>query len=179
MPDEGTGKGRAGESALLAVVKEAEPFVAHWRRRFDSFTETGVPAHVTVLVPFLDAGRIDAATERELGLILGAHAPFAVRFERCGRFPEVLYLEPAPGGPFRELTGAVVKRWPEAPPYGGQFAEVVPHLTVAHGQDERVLGEVEAEVSARLPFAAQVTSISLYVSDGDRWHERAEFPLLG
>ncbi|MGW0064802.1 hypothetical protein ACWDTT_33370 [Streptosporangium sandarakinum] len=58
-------------------------------------------------------------------------------------------------------------------PYG------IPHLTVAHGQQAHVLDEAEAALTARLPITANVTLVSLFVSDGDRWHSRAEFPLLG
>ncbi|MEU9837408.1 2'-5' RNA ligase family protein [Streptosporangium sp. NPDC048047] len=179
MSDGTSGQYRAGETALLAVVKEAEPVVGRWRQRFDSFASAGVPAHVTVLVPFLDIDRIDTAMIDKLRALLGEHRPFTVLFDKCQRFPDVLYLAPTPDQPFRALTEAVVARWPEAPPYGGQFTEVIPHLTVAHGQQAHVLDEAEAALTARLPITANVTLVSLFVSDGDRWHSRAEFPLLG
>ncbi|MFI6741997.1 2'-5' RNA ligase family protein [Nonomuraea sp. NPDC050451] len=179
MPDGSSGQYRAGETALLAVVKEAEPVVGRWRRRFDSSASAGVPAHVTVLVPFLDTDRIDTTVIDELRALLGEHSPMTVRFDKCRRFPEVLYLAPTPDQPFRVLTEAVAARWPEAPPYGGQFTEVIPHLTVAHGQQTHVLDEAEAALTARLPIIANVASVSLFVSDGDRWHPSAEFPLLG
>lgn len=164
---------------MLAVVKEAEPVVGRWRWRFDSSASAGVPAHVTVLVPFLDIDRIDAAVIDELRVMFGGHSPVTVRFEECGRFPDVLYLAPTPDQPFRALTEAVAARWPEAPPYGGQFAEVVPHLTVAHRQPAHVLDETEAALTVRLPIIADVGSVSLYVSDGCGWRSRAEFPLVG
>ena len=179
MSDGTSGQYRAGETALLAVVPEAEPVVGHWRRRFDSSASAGVPAHVTVLVPFLDIDRIDAAVIDELRALFGGHGAFTVRFDKCRRFPDVLYLAPAPDEPYRALTEAVAARWPEAPPYGGQFTEVIPHLTVADGRPAHVLDEVEAALTGRLPIAADVVSVSLFVSDGDRWHPRAEFPLLG
>ncbi|MEU7862042.1 2'-5' RNA ligase family protein [Nonomuraea sp. NPDC049141] len=102
-----------------------------------------------------------------------------VRFDECRRFPDVVYLAPTPDQPFRALTEAVVARWPEAPPYVGQFADVIPHLTVAHDRQAHVFDEVEAALTARLPITANVASVSLFVSDGNRWHPRAEFPLLG
>ncbi|WP_327064210.1 2'-5' RNA ligase family protein [Kitasatospora purpeofusca] len=70
-------------------------------------------------------------------------------------------------------------RWPEAPPYRGRFADVVPHLTVAFSQDPGVLDEIEAEVSNRLPLTARITSVHLLVFDGTVWHDRAEFALRG
>ncbi|MBT2234283.1 2'-5' RNA ligase family protein [Nonomuraea sp. NEAU-A123] len=179
MSDGTSGRYRAGETALLAVVKEAEPLAGRWRQRFDTSASAGVPAHVTVLVPFLDIDRIDAVVIDDLGALLGEHSPFTVRFARCRRFPDVLYLAPTPDQPFRTLTEAVAARWPEAPPYGGQFAEIIPHLTVAHGQQAHVYDEVEAALIAGLPVTANVASVSLFVSDGDRWHQHAEFPLRG
>nr|WP_055505017.1 2'-5' RNA ligase family protein [Nonomuraea pusilla] len=179
MADETAGRFRAGETALVAVVEEAEPVAGPWRRRFDSFASVGVPAHVTVLVPFLDIERIDSGVMDDLRALVGEHDPFTVRFEGCRRFPGVLYLAPTPDQPFRALTEAVVTRWPEAPPYGGQFADVVPHLTVAHGQEGHVLDEVEAALATRLPVTADVGSVSLFVCDGDRWHRHADFSLLG
>ncbi|WP_345558302.1 2'-5' RNA ligase family protein [Nonomuraea rosea] len=179
MSDDASGRYRVGETALLAVVKEAEPVVEPWRRRFDPAALAGVPAHVTVLVPFLDADRVDAGVIDELRGLFGGHGSFAVRFDRCRRFPGVLYLAPTPDQAFRALTEAVVARWPEVPPYGGQFAEIVPHLTVAHGLQAQALDEAEAALTAQLPITAHVASVGLFVSDGDRWHRRAEFALLG
>lgn len=179
MSDGASEQYRAGETALLAVVEEAEPLVGQWRRRFDAVAAAGVPAHVTVLVPFLDIDRLDAAAMNDLRALIGEHEPFTVRFDRCGRFPDVLYLAPTPARPFRALTEAVAARWPEAPPYGGRYTDIVPHLTVAHRQEEHVYDEVEAVLTTRLPLTASVASVALFVCDGDRWHRRAEFPLMG
>jgi len=178
MPDHQPGRYRAGQTALLAVVQEAEPLVGHWRRRFDSSASAGVPAHITVLFPFLDIDRITAAVVGDLNTLVGARSPFAVRFEECRRFPDVLYLAPTPDQPFRALTGQIAERWPEAPPYEGRFTEVVPHLTVAHGQPPRIYDELEAELAGRLPTTATISSVSLFVSDGRRWRHHMEFPML-
>jgi 2'-5' RNA ligase len=170
---------RAGQTALLATVAEAEPLVEHWRRRFDSSASAGVPAHVTVLFPFLDIDRITNTVVHDLGTLIGARSPFTVRFEECRRFPDVLYLAPTPDQPFRALTDSIARRWPEAPPYEGQFTEVIPHLTVAHGQQPRILDGLEAELADRLPTTATISSVSLFVSDGRRWRPHLDFPMHG
>ncbi|MFF0287494.1 2'-5' RNA ligase family protein [Streptomyces sp. NPDC005262] len=179
MTDDASGQYRAGQTALLAVVDEAEPLVEHWRRRFDSSASAGIPAHVTVLFPFLDIDRIGAAVNDDLRTLIGESNPFTIRFDGCRRFPDVLYLAPTPDQPFRALTETIAARWPEAPPYGGQFADVIPHLTVVHGQQPHVFDEAEAALAAQLPVTAKITSVSLFVSDGKHWQQRAEFPLLG
>ncbi|WP_334662122.1 2'-5' RNA ligase family protein [Streptomyces bottropensis] len=79
--------------------------------------------------------------------------------------------------PFRRLTEAIADRWPETPPFGGQFDEVLPHLTIAQGQDDAVLEEAEADLCGRLPVTARVSSVDLMVHDGTRWQQRASFAL--
>ncbi|MFI0902897.1 2'-5' RNA ligase family protein [Streptomyces sioyaensis] len=88
-------------------IPEAEPAVRAWRERLDPGAREGVPAHGTVLFPFLREDCLDGAVLRALGEVLAAHPAFPVRFESCGRFPGVLYLAPEPDGPFRQLTRAI------------------------------------------------------------------------
>jgi hypothetical protein len=159
-------------------VQEAEPLVGHLRRRFDSSASAGVPAHVTVLVPFLDIDRITNTVVGDLRALIGARSSFTVRFEECRRFPDVLYLAPTPDQPFRALTEDIAKRWPEAPPYEGQFTEVIPHLTIAHGQQPSIFEELEAELADQVPVTATISSVSLFVSDGHRWRHHMEFSML-
>jgi 2'-5' RNA ligase len=172
-------KYQVGQTALLTVINDVEPLVDRWRQRFNSSAAAGMPAHVTVLVPFLEIDRIDQAVLDELTALFARQDRFRVEFDRVGRFPEVRYLAPTPDRRFRELTEAVAARWPEAPPYGGRFAEVTPHLTVADGQRPEVFDEVEAAMEAQLPVSAVVSSVSLFVSDGSRWHRHTDFPLAG
>ncbi|MHB9855852.1 2'-5' RNA ligase family protein [Streptomyces krungchingensis] len=179
MTDDGSGALQAGQTGLVVRIPEAEPAVRAWRERLDPSAGEGVPAHVTVLFPFLDERRIDRDTHTALGEVIGRHRPFEVRFARCGGFPGILYLAPEPEAPFRRLTEAIADRWPEAPPYGGQFDDVVPHLTVAQGQDATVLAEVGTDLRGRLPVTACVSAVDLMVHDGVRWRLRASFPLQG
>lgn len=179
MAEDGAGGYRAGETALIIKVPEAEPVVGGWREQFDSSAAVGIPAHVTVLYPFLHHDRISGQVLGELGELFGAHGAFDVGFEGCGRFPGVLYLAPVQEDRLRALTLAVADRWPEAPPFQGRFADIVPHLTVAYGEESSVFDEIEADLSGRLPVTARVGSVHLLVYDGTTWHERAEFALRG
>lgn len=177
MADDSTSTFEAGRTGLIVRIPEAEPAVRGWRERLDPSARDGVPAHVTVLFPFLDESRIDALVLSALEDLLGRHQAFDLRFARSGRLPEVLYLVPEPDTRLRQLTEAVAARWPEAPPYGGRFAEIVPHLTIAQGQEEAVLAEIEADLPGRLPFASHVSSVELMVHDGTEWQELASFAL--
>lgn len=177
MASDDSSRFQAGQSGLIVRVPEADSVVRAWRDRLDPSARAGVPAHVTVLFPFLDESRIDNDACAAIGEVIGRHRPFEARFEHCGRFPGVLYLVPEPDLPFRRLTEAIADRWPETPPFGGQFDEVVPHLTIAQGQDDAVLEEAEAHLRSRLPVTGRVSSVDLMVHDGTSWRPRASFAL--
>jgi hypothetical protein len=46
------------ESTILVPVPEAEPVVGQLRARLDRAASRGIPAHVTVLYPFVPPGQI-------------------------------------------------------------------------------------------------------------------------
>ncbi|MFG2712945.1 2'-5' RNA ligase family protein [Streptomyces goshikiensis] len=175
--DSASGAFLAGQTGLIVKIPEAEPVVRAWRERLDPGARAGVPAHVTVLFPFLEERRIDASVHAALAGVLAGHEAFDLRFEECGRFPGTLYLPPVPDTPLRRLTLAIAERWPQTPPYGGRFAEVIPHLTIAQDQEPHVLSSVEADLRPRLPFSARVSSVALMAYDGATWQHRATFPL--
>jgi 2'-5' RNA ligase len=162
-----------GETFLLAAVDAAEALVAPWR---EPPGRGEVPAHITVHGPFLPTERLDGRALDDLADLFAAHPAFTVRFDGCGRFPGVLYLAPTPAEPLRELTEAVTAHW-RIPPYGGEFPDTVPHLTVGPGLAPARFDEAEAALGARLPLVARITVITLYARRGGRWRPETEFPL--
>lgn len=168
-----------GTTALLITVPEADPLVSGARKKYDPSAGAGVPAHVTVLYPFLPVERIDDAVTAELRALFAAQEPFALDFTGFGRFPDLLWLAPQPDAPLRALTAAVEARWPQAPPYRGEYGDPVPHLTVAGGQPQEVYEALEREIGSALPLRAGVTGVHLVVNDGVRWRLRETFPLAG
>jgi 2'-5' RNA ligase len=173
-----------GASAIILPVAAVESLVSRWRCEHDASAAAGVPAHVTVVAPFLASERLTDSLLGELAELLATQAPPQVRFGRTARFAPsgtaagVLYLDPEPARELRELTGAVVARWPEAPPYGGLHAEVIPHLTVAIA-DEPTLDTIEREVGGALGhgITATLERAAVYVHSGNRWREVASLAL--
>ncbi len=47
------------QTAVIALVPEAESLVGRYRQRLDASAVWGVPAHVTVLLPFLAPHEVD------------------------------------------------------------------------------------------------------------------------
>jgi 2'-5' RNA ligase len=167
-----------GHTALIVPVPAVEPVVSGWRKRFDGSAAQGMPAHVTVLYPFLPEERLTSDVLARLRELCAESPSLDVRFRRTGRFPGVLYLDPEPADGLRQLTLALAGRWPEAPPYGGAFGEVIPHLTVAHG-GAGVLDDIESDVLRGLPVRTRLLEACLYISDGELWRPRARLPFVG
>lgn len=153
--------------------------MASWRERFDRSAAQGMPAHITALYPFLPEHRLTGDVLARLRELCAEVPVLDVEFRRVGRFPEVLYLDPDPADGLRHLTGAIAEQWPEAPPYGGSFDDVIPHLTVAHGAGTGLLDDIEADVARGLPISTRLSQACLYVFDGALWRPRARLPFLG
>jgi 2'-5' RNA ligase len=166
----------AGQTALVVVVPAAEPVVAQLRTSYDVAAAYGVPAHVTVLYPFLPDDAVDDGVRADLAGIAASVPAADVTFARCRRWQRVAWLEPEPDLRLRELTARVVARWPDCPPYAGTVPDPVPHLTVAEG-DEDVLDLAEREVGPELPFAARIDRLHLITFDGTRWQPAGHWPL--
>lgn len=83
--------------------------------------------------------------------------------------------------PFRQLTMAVWREFPETPPYGGQHAQVTPHLTVAQLADatelDRVNREFQRACEGRLPIRVRATEVVFMDDASGRWQVRVAFPL--
>jgi SAM-dependent methyltransferase len=165
-------------SALYVEVPEAEPVVGAHRLRWDP-AGAAVPAHVTVLFPFLDPAQIDPGVLTELEGMAAGIAPFDLAFREVGRFPKVVWLAPDPSEPIAALTDAVVARWRDHPPYGGAFETVIHHLTVADGAPPEVLDALARELPAALPISTRVERLTLLCREGGHWSERARFALGG
>ena len=165
----------------LAVPLRVPAPVARLRRRWDRAARAGAQPHVTVLFPFLPTAALTPTVRAGLAEVAASVEPFELTFRRVRRFEDgVVWVEPEPADPFRRLTAAVVERWPEHPPYGGLFDEVIPHLTVveAADPDHPPLADLEAEVARHLPFHARADRLELWRQDPDgRWRPHWRLPL--
>lgn len=158
-------------SAIVARIG-LPPALERVRRELDSAAALGVPAHVTILYPWLPAANLTAMTRGSLAAIAGETPAFEVRFSAARRWPGVVYLEPEPAWRFTALIDRVVARFPEFQPYAGAFSEVIPHLTLV----ENALGPLDAiglAAASHLPFERTVRSIEVLVEGSDgRWRTR-------
>lgn len=166
------------ESAFTVNVPEAEPYVGDLRARFDPSAKLGVPAHITLLHPFMFPEQITETVLSKVRLALSRATTFAFRLTKIGRFPEATYLAPEPSKPFVALTERLVDQFPKYLPYGGQYKSIVPHLTVAQGEFERDV--IEAQLVSTLPpggIGGSCKEIVLIENSSGLWKHMHSFPL--
>jgi 2'-5' RNA ligase len=150
------------ESALLVPVPAAEAAVGEHRAKLDRSAREGVPAHIPVLYPFLPVGELTDGVLESVRVLMAGIEAFDFTLDRVSWFgSDVVWLGPRDPAPFRSLTEKAFAAFPACPPYGGQYADVVPHLTVGDLGGEDVLRLAAAEVSGHLPIATQATEVIL------------------
>jgi hypothetical protein len=156
------------ELALVVPFEGLAPVVDDLRERTcASKPSHGMPPHVTLLVP---APRdVEAIAE-----VLFAFAAFEVVFARLDRFSGALWLAPEPAQPFVRMIEALLQRFPDYPPYGGAFNELVPHLTVAQSEFD----EAVATLEPWLPLSTRAErAVLLEQVQAVHWRELATFEL--
>jgi 2'-5' RNA ligase len=182
--------GAERESALLLLVPAAEDAVGAQRARLDSSARDGVPAHVTVLYPFLPPAEIGPEVLAELSRLFAGMPRFSFTLDQVRWFGEsVVWLGASDESPFRALTGLAVAAYPSCPPYQGAHEDVVPHLTIGHLTIGHPHGPAELRAAGEavrplLPITAEATEVTLMAGPTPgrsgppgQWQTVASFPL--
>lgn len=155
----------ASQTALLLRVPGAERAVSRHRRMLDSAAADGIPAHVTVLFPFVPLEQMSDEDHARLDRLFAALDPIRIRGRRTSWFGgRVLFVELEEDGPIRAMTENVFSEFPWFPPYAGEIAvqDVVPHLTVGHDSPVSDLRAAEHEVLRELPFEDMADHVELW-----------------
>jgi 2'-5' RNA ligase len=177
----GTSSGRP-QSALIIPVPAAEELVGSERLEHDPMAAAGVPAHITLIVPWVEPARLasDRTILPALVDVLADVKSFDFELTGVGWFDKfgqkVLWLAPEPGAVFCELTALLADRF-GTPPWAGKFADVVPHLTIGHAGAGGPLEPVAELLRPRLPIACRAEEVRAMVGDGRRWIVHARVPL--
>jgi 2'-5' RNA ligase len=169
----------AGYSALIVPVPELESVVRpRLERRSPEYLfpePDDVHAHITLLAPFAPAHGLDDGVLGELRSLFADVTTFPYSLTRIAEFPGgTTYLTPEPAGPFRQLTHELWRRFPEYPPYGGEFDDVVPHLTVPV-PDGETADTVRFELQPRLPIEAHAREAVLFSFEPGAFRVLARF----
>ncbi|MDQ1663071.1 MAG: hypothetical protein QOJ68_3051 [Blastococcus sp.] len=172
----------ATETAVLVLVPETEPAVQEHRAHLDVAASWGVPAHLSVVYPFVPPSDVDDDVLVRLTAAVGTVPAFDCVFAGTEWFDDdVLWLAPEPDGPFRDLIRTVVTAFPAHQPYGGAYAEPTPHLTIGELRlgSAAELAEAEKSVRQHLPIRARVQRAVLLAGrrEPDSWRPVKTFEL--
>ena len=147
------------QSALLLAVPAAEAAVGAHRARLDPSARDGVPAHVTVLYPFLPPAEIGPDVLAELSRLFAGAPRFSFTLDRVRWFNEsVVWLGPVgrvavPGADRARGRGVSLVLALR----GHATRTSVPHLTIGQGDGLAELRAAAEAVRPLLPIAAEAT----------------------
>jgi 2'-5' RNA ligase len=168
-------------SAVVVTVPEAEPRVGALRAALDPHAALGVPAHVTIMFPFVPPTAVDDGVLAALREVCAAVPAFEAEFSKTGWFDDALWWAPEPAEPFVALSRAVSARFGLLPYEGEHGDGITPHLTIGYRAPIERLRAAEAEVLAGPPVRAAVRSAVLLTGSRESasWTTLAELPLGG
>jgi 2'-5' RNA ligase len=154
------------ETALVIVPpKNVQAFAYPLREEYASLSFHQMPAHITLLYPFVSEGEIDPALHI-LNQVCSHIAPFELTLDCYDRFENVHYLTTSEPDIVIRIQGTLAKAFPDYPLYSGVHGSVfVPHLTLA---DFETRAESEGfELPPAPLFKFQVSNLHLYLGETD------------
>lgn len=163
-----------GQTGLAIPVPAADALLELVESRHPGTVREGVPAHMSLLYPFVGVAELDDRVTHALSELVAEHEPMPVEFRECYRRGGFVALRPDPIEGLTELTRKTRVRWPDVVPYESAYGEVEPHLTVATRASEETAAMIEREVADQLPISAELREVWLVVFEG-RWALRGRF----
>jgi 2'-5' RNA ligase superfamily protein len=158
------------ESAIVVRIA-LPPALERLRHRSTQVAAWGVPAHVTILYPFVPPALLSPSIRDAVARMASAEDRFTVRFEHVRRWPGVVWLAPEPAAPFARLTAAARAAFPGYPPYAGTIDEPTPHLSIAEGDAiDAEAAAVHAAANPHLPFERTISAVTVIAQEpSGRW----------
>jgi 2'-5' RNA ligase len=177
--DAGVARASAGQGESAIIIPVQVPVaVNRLRDRMDPSAAQGVPAHVTLIYPFMAPTLLRDDVRRRVEQIVAAEQAFSFSLNEVRRWPNVVYLAPDPAEPFRRLTRALAEAYPEYPPYEGAHTDVVPHVTVAQDVPDDYYAAAEHALPGMLPIRDVAREAWLIGHTPDQpWHTLWRLPL--
>jgi hypothetical protein len=169
-------------TAVLIALPSLDQYTRPWRSHSISPEYPGlplserVPPHITLLVPW-----VPAPSQRDLDRLsdtIRDFGPLDLTFPQVERFPKgVIYLRPEPFEELQQLMMAVTGAFPDYPPYGGEYPEPYPHVTLVAEGDEALLAEIRAAVADSPPPEVHIDAVTTWASpDYGLWHQTHRIP---
>lgn len=137
-----------------------------------------VPAHVTLLYPFVEAAALSTEIRRTIGSIASGHASFSFGLSGPFQWPDTVYAAVDPEEPFLAIHRELAAAFPGYPIYGRPGFELIPHVTIADSQyvdDPSVVGDSSW---SDLPVDRSVSGLEVIAEGADQhWRTVWTVPL--
>ncbi|MEU7728002.1 2'-5' RNA ligase family protein [Streptomyces sp. NPDC040724] len=159
-------------------MPDAAPLLdAAWRID-PALVRHGVPAHVSLLYPFVPESALTGHDEKGVRSLAASFPAADLVLEElvtASGFVGVTVAELQP------MVDAFRARWPGLRPYGGRFgARPTAHVTVAMGADDpATAAQVRSAVGSLLPLRTRAAAVQLVVLTEEGWRPRFTAPLGG
>ncbi len=163
-----------GRTGLVIPVPAADALLGSVGARYPGTVRAGLPAHVSLLYPFVVAAELDERVATALHELFVEQVPIPVDFVECFRRGGFVALRPEPSDRLNELMTETWRRWPDVVPYEGAYRDVEPHVTIAMRCSEQLAVRIEQEVTAELPICAELREAWLLAFE-DQWILRDRF----
>jgi 2'-5' RNA ligase len=149
-------------TALMIVAPhELQAIAVPLLQRYARDTLTRVPAHLTLLYPFVAYERLDEACAR-LREVCATLPAFEVTMAGYAQFPGVIYMPPRNPRPIKSLFHRISPYFPECAPYRGAFGDdITPHLTVGEFEGDEDQRAAWAVLPRYAPFTFRVTRLHI------------------
>lgn len=163
------------------IVRARLPGGLERLRRRSIGAADGVPAHLTMLYPFLAPSLLEPNVRKALVRVAARHRPF--EYVEAGRaiWPDTVYVAVTPAARFVRLQSDLQAAFPAFPIYGetGDF-QFVPHISIAEGATIHDPSVLHAPAWRALPRPSRAAAIEVIATSGDgRWRLVWRIPLGG
>lgn len=165
-----------GTTAVVIVLPDAVPLLdAAWRID-PALVRRGVPAHVSLLYPFVPESALTDQDEKDVRSLAASFPAADLLLEEVVTEPGFVAVTVPELQP---IVDAFRAQWPGVRPYGGRFAaRRAAHVTVSMGADNpTTAARVRAAIGSLLPLRTRATALQLVVLTEEGWKLRFTVPL--
>lgn len=170
--------GAPSERSAVIVRARLPGRLERMRRESVGDAAAGVPAHLTMLYPFVEPDRLGFAVRERVAAVAARHRPFDYQLAARAVWPDTVYVRVEPEVRFVTLQGDLARAFPGFPIYGTDASfEFVPHVTIGEGEGIARTTDVHP-AWADLPRAGRASSLEVIArGDDGRWRLIWRVPL--
>ena len=157
--------------SAIVVRARLPPRLERIRRQWIANAADGVPAHLTMLYPFVEPAGLDGRLRQRIESVARHHDPFEYRMVELRRWPDTVYVAVQPVAPFVRLQADLAAAFPDYPIYGRPDAfDFVPHISVVEGSGLTTAIERDPPSAVDLPAGARAAGLEVIATGPDgRW----------